>query len=325
MSYMTFEQQKGEHLQFLQKSGLMVTELVLNSDDFIRSRADGESGRGEYAYKTVVRRLNNGMTGLLTWCRCAHGQISTYKTYGLPRHEEIECHTYSDFPVTVAVQETQDLGKIHKFWEMSLQVGRSEYLERKGVGSYGIRFRDNQYGKVAVVPVRDIQDNLRGYQILNANGSKVFAKGMQLVGFMHCLSSLSNGSTIGIAESYVTAATCLELLNMPMVTAFTSGNLATVVLRLHERYPQSPLIVFADNDMHLKENKGVHSAMKAIKGAGCSSNVLIPQFPTGKQGREYSDWNDLVHVLGRNDARKQLVEQLYSDSDARLHQYCNTL
>ena len=88
MSVMTFEQQIALHLHFLQQTGLEVKSLIIDSSEFIRSRTNGKMGRGEYAYKTVSRKLNNGMTGLMTWCRSENGQIQTYKTYGHPPRED---------------------------------------------------------------------------------------------------------------------------------------------------------------------------------------------------------------------------------------------
>ena len=214
-----------------------------------------------------------------------------------------------------------DLEKIQKFWDFSSLHGRSDYLDKKGVGSYRIRFRDNQYGRVAVVPIVTVQDKLCGYQILNSNGSKVFAKGMQLKGGFHRLTNLADNSVIGIAESYVTAATCLELVKMPMVTAFTSNNLEYVVMAMQEHYPKSPIVIFADNDMHLGKNKGMISAFKALEHCKCGGLVLTPQFQACDQSGNYSDWNDLVRERGRICALEQLIEGLRITEDERIKRF----
>ncbi len=103
---------------------------------------------------------------------------------------------------------------------------------------------------------------------------------------------------IGIAEGYVTAATCFELLPMPMVTAFTSENLEHVAAALRERYPNSPLVIFADNDRHLSKNKGMISAVKALEKAKGNGIILAPRFRNCLKVRDYSDWNDLVREVG---------------------------
>jgi hypothetical protein len=323
MEYMSFEQQTIKHLQFLRQIGMEVESLKINPEEFVRIRTMGELGRGEYAYKTVSRTLRNGMIGLLTWCRSASGMVTTYKTYGWPCHPAEMERFFSD---TVSYQpmmeknilSNADLEKIKKFWALSSRHGRADYLERKGVGSYRIRFRENQYGKVAVVPIANVRDELCGYQILNSNGSKVFARGMQLKGAFHRLTKLADDSAIGIAESYVTAATCLELVNMPMVTTFTSSNLEYVVIALQKRYPKSPVVIFADNDMHLTENKGVISALKALEHSRSGGLVLTPQHQAYSKGRDHSDWNDLVRERGRIGALEQLVMGLQGAQDDKI-------
>ena len=144
---------------------------------------------------------------------------------------------------------------------------------------------------------------------------------MQLRGAFHRLTKLAEDSVIGIAESYATAATCLELVHMPMVAAFTSNNLENVVMTLQERYPKSPLVIFADNDMHLSENKGVISAFKALERSKCGGLVLTPQFQSYPQGGVHSDWNDLIRETGRIGALEQLVEGLRTTQDDKIKRF----
>ena len=324
MGYMTFNQQIAQHIQFLQKEGHEITNLMIDTPDFIRSRANHESGRGEYAYKTVSRMLNNGMRGLLTWSRGESGCINMYKTYGYTT-DNINENNVSIVTTTCQSsgksQEALDMENIQKFWELSSRYGESDYLKRKGVGSYRIRFRENRYGKVAIIPITNIRSKLCGYQILNSNGSKVFARGMQLPGAFHQLTKLTDGEAIGIAESYVTAATCLELVHMPMVTALSSYNLEHVTAALQERYPNSPVVIFADNDMHISENKGMTCAFKALARAKSGGVILAPQFENYIQGRNYSDWNDLLRERGRVNVLEQIREGLLQTQDDRIKRF----
>lgn len=308
MGYMKFEQQIALHLQFLQQTGLEVNSLQIDSKEFIRSRKKGEEGRGEYAYKTMIKRLNNGMIGLTTWCRGINGIVSTYKTYG--ESATTDKTSFNSSAEEKSYFESYER-RIRQFWEHSSCLGESDYLQRKGVKAYRIRFRENQYGRVAVIPMTNIDGMLMGYQILNADGSKIFAKGIKLHGLFHQLTDLKDNVPIGIAEGYVTAATCYELLLfMPMVAAFTSDNLERVVELLRRRYPNSPLVIFADNDRHLAENKGMIGAEKALKKADDNGIILAPVFCDNPKQRDYSDWNDLVREVGPNKASKQLWEQI---------------
>lgn len=307
MGYMKFEQQVALHLQFLQQAGLEVSSLLIDSKEFIRSLRKGNKGRGEYAYKTVSRRLNNDLVGLMTWCRGIDGVVSTYKTYGYPTTREITSINLSAEKKNYCEYNER---KIRRFFEYSSCMGESDYLQRKGVKSYRIRFRENQYGRIAVIPMTNIDGELKSYQILNADGSKVFAKGTKLNGLFHQLTDLEDNVPIGMAEGYVTAATCYERLPMPMVTAFTSDNLEHVAEVLKKRYPNSPLVIFADNDRHLAENKGMIGAEKALKKVNGNGIILAPVFRDNPKQRDYSDWNDLVREIGPVKASEQLWEQM---------------
>jgi Toprim domain len=324
MGFMTFEQQMALHLQFLQQAGLEAKNLIIDPPDFIRSRTNGEIGRGEYAYKTVSRTLNNGMTGLMTWCRSENGQIQTYKTYGYPSQGGNQKTVSFETPPVMACprltegKKYMEMTRIQRFWDLSSHEGESDYLIRKGVKPHRIRFRENQYGKVAVIPMIDIHDSLKGYQILNADGSKVFAKGIHLTGLFHRLTDLIDNVAIGIAESYVTAATCHTLLPMPTVTAFTGDNMQHVAAALRGRYPNSPLVIFADNDNHLIENKGMLNAAKALEKAKGNGLILAPHFNRCPKVRDYSDWNDLVREIGPVSASEQIWMQLKQTQDDRI-------
>jgi phage/plasmid primase-like uncharacterized protein len=329
MGYMTFGQQTAQHLRFLQKAGLELASLTIDSPEFVRARANGKQGRGEYAYKTVSRRLDNGMIGLLTWCRSEGGQITSYKTYGLPPTEDSSRRDASSGAPRNANQHAAeektglDLEKIRKFWEFSSEYGTSDYLRRKGVGAHSIRFRENQYGRVGVVPMRDVHGVLKGYQILNSNGSKVFAKGMKRMGLFHQLTRPSNGQPIGVAEGYVTAATCLELIGISMVAAFTSDNLGQVTAILQGQYPNSPVVIFADNDRHLSENKGAISANEAFVRIGRKGVILTPSFDGYPATHDYTDWNDLVRETGPKNALEQMLKGLNQSQDERILEWLN--
>jgi phage/plasmid primase-like uncharacterized protein len=325
MVFISFEQQIALHLQFLQLAGHDVGSLIIDSPEFIRCRTNGEVGRGEYAYKTVSRKLNNGMTGLMTWCRSENGQIQTYKTYGHPprgnSQKTVSCGALPRATSPTEKHTEINMTKIQRFWDLSSPQGESDYLMRKGVKAYRIRFRENQYGRVAVIPMTDIQGHLKGYQILNADSSKVFAKGIRLTGLFHQLIDLVDNVAIGIAESYVTAATCYELLPMPMVTAFTGDNMQYVAAALRERYPNSPLVIFADNDSHLSENKGMINAAKALEKAMGNGIIMSPRFTNIPKGRAYSDWNDLVREIGPVGASQQMWEEMKQTQDDRIRTF----
>jgi len=305
MSYMTIKEQIKSHLNFLVSNGLDVIELKINSG-FIRCRSVGQDdGRGELSYKTTQSVLNNGMIGLATWCRCQGGVVKIHKTYGSPGSGS----TSEMLSADGQIEEQGDIESARKselFWEYSDRVGESDYLRRKGVGYYGIRFRNNAYGRVAVIPLHDAEGRLWSYQLLNADGTKRVPKNVKVSGLFHVLKSFVNGQAIGLAESYVVAATCYETIGLPTVTAISSSNLERVAMILRNKYPNSRIIILADNDRHLKQNKGVQTAYTVRDKLGENCTIAIPDFDGFPASDDYSDWNDLMREKGHLVVRNKL-------------------
>lgn len=302
MPYKTYADQLLEHLTFLQAHGLDVTELAADAG-FIRCRPIGETrGRGELSYKTTSSILNNGLFGLVTWCRGDGGDQDIIKTYGLgPNGDEVAQLPASSAPAVIQSAETYESASrsAYGFWNHSQVQGESDYLKRKGVGYHGIRFRSSkEFGNVAVVPMVDIDGNLWNYQLLNSDGSKRFGKGGRTHELFHSLRPIVNGSAFGVAESYVTAATCMENTGIPCFCAFSCNNIKDVVCALASKYTDSRIVIFADNDRHLPVNQGMECAKSAAAAVGQRATVAAPDFGDRLPSKDESDWNDLLRILG---------------------------
>jgi phage/plasmid primase-like uncharacterized protein len=326
----TYEDQIREHIDFLRSNGLDITELNIftagqGNTEYVRCRAlDETSGRGEYFYQTTGSFLNNGKYGLSTICRIPGGvRVAPFRTYGLPPFGNINQSQVNHSPFAkpeIKISGNQEnkssdeaARKSQYLWNQANESGRSDYLERKGVGSYGIRFLENTYGRVAIVPARDQTGSIRALEFLNPDGAKRFLTGSSWKGLFHMLRIPINGQIIGIAESYVTAATCLELSGIPVVCAFNAGNLPAVTKSINEIFPDSRLVIFADNDRHLESNGsnvGVLKAREAQKINQGMISLFVPDFGDLEPSKEASDWNDLVRLKGVDIVRIQ-IEKLF--------------
>jgi putative DNA primase/helicase len=255
-------------------------------------------------------KMDNGLFGIGSWCRGINGKRS-YQTSGDgPTGCEVlgVQHEIKD----PKLDSSKDLErheaaakKAYGFWIHSSETGESDYLKRKGVGYYGIRFRSNEYGNVAVIPMRDIDGNLWSYQLLNPNGTKRCAKGAPCDLF-HALGPIEKEEVIGIAESYVTAATCMELTGITCVSCFGCNNLKGVVASILSRYSNKRIVIFADDDRHGDRNEGLLKAQAAQKLDESRVVLAVPDFVDCGPYKEASDWNDLVRLLGRDAAKSQL-------------------
>lgn len=315
MAYMTLQEQLLSHTEFLHQCGLQV-EKVQIGQGFLRYPATyGCKTRGELCYSTKACRLRNGKLGLATWVRGEKGVISVHKTYGrLDSFFFGLSYSISDEGCCISDEKDhQKIEAMHKaevFWRLSDSYGNSDYLHRKGVGYYGIRFRKNSYGRVAVIPLRDAKGVLWNCQLLNSDGTKRFLKGARTRGLFHKLGNLKDGEPIGLSESYVTAATCQELVGISSVTAFSCHNLATTSLLLQEYFPNSPLVIFADNDRHLAENKGIEAARAASTAGSGHVFVVAPEFGNLPVDSNHTDWNDLLRKRGRETTKTMMLEML---------------
>jgi phage/plasmid primase-like uncharacterized protein len=318
MAYKTYTEQLIEHLHHLQSHGFDVTELQIDAG-WIRCHLIGAShGRGELAYTTTTEKLNNGLFGIKTSFRGQNG-YGKHTTYGQWPNGSDQVPTVSITSSQVAILQEDD--ELHKqaarkaygFWSNSSETGVSDYLNLKGVGCHRIRFRSSeQYGNVAVIPMFDIERRLWSYQLLNPNGTKRYSTNGRIEGLFHMLRLPSKGEIIGIAESYVTAATCMELFGIPVACAFGCHNLKAVTLDLRKLYPESKLIIFADNDRHLPNgNQGVLKAMEAKEVTGVGVCIATPDFGDIEPSKEASDWNDLMRLKGREMAKAQILKIIH--------------
>jgi hypothetical protein len=318
MSYKSYSEQIREHLIFLKSKYFDITELKINGD-FVRIHQAGQcKSRGELAYKTRTVKLNNGLTGLQTWFRGPQGESCSFQTYGLgPSENEKIMHVDAFVEVNQNLNVKHDAAgrKAYGFWQHSSTHGKSEYLERKKVGCYGIRFRKSeQYGDVAVIPMVDELGRLWNYQLLNPNGSKRQPKDARTEGLFYVIGTPINGHPLGIAESYVTSASCFELTGIPTVCAFSCQNLKNIAIMLKRRYPESLLVIFADNDRHLEErggtNQGLVKGLEALNALDGKAIMVVPDFGDSTASKGLSDWNDLINQKGFEHAKIQVQEQI---------------
>src|SRR5205814_865338 len=132
-------------------------------------------------------------------------------------------------------------------------------------------------------------------------------------GLFHTIGNPINGQLLGIAESYVTSASCFELTGIPTVCAFCCQNLKTIATMLRRRYADTPLIIFADNDKHLEVlggvNQGVTKAMEVLNLIKDRVTLLVPDFGDMAASKGHSDWHDLINQMGFEYAKKQIQDQ----------------
>lgn len=176
-------------------------------------------------------------------------------------------------------------------WEKLPDSGKSEYLDRKGVRAYGVRFTRG----TVVVPLYHSAPGegtdalglkLVGLQFIDPAGDKKFLTGTPKKGAFHWLGrvpsdgSLTCDSGIVVAEGYATGASVHMATGLPVAVAFDAGNLLPVARALRAAFPQSRICVAGDDDRETDGNPGLSKAKAAAEAVG--GVWLVPDF-AGKQ------------------------------------------
>jgi len=242
--------------------------------------------RGSYILTEQVLR-NNNVVVLGVACNHATGQrvtfdLSDIKTE-LSQQEMAEARQKIELARREAVKQRAALAeetaqRAQTIWEGLPEGGSSDYLTRKKVRNFGIRFTR---GSIAV-PVRDVDGKLWGLQFIDGLGGKKFLTGTSKKGRFHLIGEITGETNkILITEGYATGATMHMAMRWPVVVAFDAGNLKPVAEALAEKYSNARLIICADNDAHTNGNPGLTKGKEAATAVG--GQVFYPDFSQARR------------------------------------------
>lgn len=193
-------------------------------------------------------------------------------------------------------------------WRAGTVVGRSAYLERKGVDAEACRYlRD---GSIVVPLLRyDLprEQALQAVQRIWPDGAKRFTKGFSKPGVCLRLGHVVVGEPLLVCEGYATGLTLRMAVErrLPVFVALDAGNLLPVAELLRGLFPQAPLLICADDDWRTVGNPGREKAHKASRAiAHC--HYTYPIFRPALRGPKDTDFNDLHLAEGLGVVRRQL-------------------
>lgn len=185
--------------------------------------------------------------------------------------------------------------KSANLWDKARDVDmKHPYLAAKGIRSFGLRQLQNSL----LVPARDISGTLHGLQFIFPDGSKKFKSGTAVTGCYHAIGK-PDGKIL-IAEGYATGATLHESTGHAVACAFSAGNLKPVAESLKKKYPDTILIICADDDHATEGNTGLMKATEAARTVG--GLLAVPCFPDSRKQQD-TDFNDLARLAGSDGVR----------------------
>ncbi|WGG48939.1 DUF5906 domain-containing protein [Rugamonas sp. DEMB1] len=203
-------------------------------------------------------------------------------------------------------------------WRMAAREGESPYLARKLVLAEACRYLGG--GAVFLPMMRYDGDKPRivGKQVIAADGEKRYSGGMDKKGAACRLGDVpADGDDIGIGEGYATCLTVRMAVQQEFAVyvAFDSGNLRHVAQILRGLYPNSRLIIFADDD-YLTGGAGLADARTAAGAAG-NTLVVLPAFTAARRATKkdeslpkLTDFNDLHVAESLDVVAAQITEAL---------------
>lgn len=113
------------------------------------------------------------------------------------------------------------------------------------------------------------------------------------------------GDEFIICEGFATGATLYEATNKIIIVAIDSSNIIHVTKNIKNKFPNSKIIIAADNDANNKKNVGIEKAQEA-KDMFDDIKITYPIFSIEEAKKGYSDFNDLYMLRGLNSVNQYL-------------------
>lgn len=205
-------------------------------------------------------------------------------------------------------------------WDSFSPAASSPYLEKKGVKAFGLK---EDQGNL-IVPLRNIEGELRGFQAIMPDGQKVLATGIEKKGNFHLIGAdgkdFSQGEIV-LCEGYATGASLHMATGKPVAIAFDSGNLLPVAEAIRAKYPNAAITICADNDHAMRRhgepyNVGVEKARLAAEKV--NGKVKVPTFTDKEKAQGLTDFNDLHQARGLEAVQRQVGKDCVKDHGKEL-------
>jgi hypothetical protein len=180
-------------------------------------------------------------------------------------------------------------------------------FNKSGEAQQGALAREREINelKQQIVALAAREQALVGVQAIKPDGEKRFAKGTAKRGSACRIGCVVVGEPVLVAEGYATGMTLRAAVGarLPVFVAFDAGNLEPVVEILQAVYPQSPVLLCADDDYATEGNPGRAKAQKLRRRNGV--HMIYPVWP-GERRPKDTDFNDLHQAAGLHVVARQL-------------------
>lgn len=195
-------------------------------------------------------------------------------------------------------------------WRSSIESDHP-YLIKKQITKTGTRvfqggeIAGKQYGRCLLVPV--FKDGaICNLQLIFDDGFKMFIPDSTVKGAYTAFADKDEDkSKIIICEGFATGASIRLAIQKPVIVAFNAYNMEHVADEMRRKYPNSEIVIAADNDQWTEINgKKTNVGMIRAKtiAARNKAKIVYPDFSPSEQSKP-TDFNDL-HIMSGLDAVK---------------------
>jgi antirestriction protein ArdC/phage/plasmid primase-like uncharacterized protein len=196
----------------------------------------------------------------------------------------------------------------HKF---TAAEANHPYLQAKGIEPHSAR---KDTGGKLIVPLKNINGEIRSFQVIDDDGNKHFMTNGQKVGCFHQIGDIKPTSKdIIICEGFATGASLNEATKMPVLCTMDSGNLKSVSIAVREKYGDKVNIIIAGDNDHKTENNPGKTAAEAAAQA-VNGKAITPEFTPKEKEQGLTDFNDLAASRGKSAVKEQLSTAMNAKS-----------
>ena len=191
----------------------------------------------------------------------------------------------------IARRQAEAAQNAERIWNEFAPCTGHPYLAKKGlVAGYGARVsKQNEL----VLPLRDNGGRLRSLQFIRPDGGKTYLTAGQVSGCYHVIGQPDGVVLIG--SGFATSASAHTATSYPIAVAFDDGNLSAVAKAIRAKYPDTKIVIVADDDHLRVGNPGLTKARAAAAEVG--GVVAVPQFGPERRA-DAKDFNDLAQLVG---------------------------
>lgn len=161
------------------------------------------------------------------------------------------------------------IAKAQKIWPNLPDTGVSEYLNRKKIKGFGVRFCKGQL----VIPMFN-KGEIVSLQWIKHDGQKTFMTGTPKKGSYFLIGKITEQTNVvALVEGYATGASVHMATGWPVFVAFDAGNLEPVAIQIRQKFEHIKIIICADKD---DSRVGEQKAQKAAQAV--NAVVVLPVF-----------------------------------------------